>query len=138
MATVTIDIDLPTGVTVTGYERHGDGHGFEVSWPLPDLCRCDLCGREDKADIEYLDRVQVVRDLDLLGQPTFWIYQPAFHRCGWCNHRQWFIPPFKRKDTSYTFRLPTGEALEFLQDVRRGLERRLAPLDQPFHGASWC
>lgn len=104
MATVTIDIDLPTGVTVTGYERHGDGHGFEVSWPLPDLCRCDLCGREDKADIEYLDRVQVVRDLDLLGQPTFWIYQPAFHRCGWCNHRQWFIPPFKRKDTSYTFR----------------------------------
>src|SRR3954452_13207984 len=104
MATVTIDIDLPTGVTVTGYERHGDGHGFEVSWPLPDLCRCDLCGREDKADIEYLDRVQVVRDLDLLGQPTFWIYQPAFHRCGWCNHRQRFIPPFKRKDTSYTFR----------------------------------
>src|SRR3954470_11320026 len=104
MATVTIDIDLPTGGTVTGYERHGDGHGFEVSWPLPDLCRCDLCGREDKADIEYLDRVQVVRDLDLLGQPTFWIYQPAFHRCGWCNHRQWFIPPFKRKDTSYTFR----------------------------------
>src|SRR3982751_1784373 len=104
MATVTIDIDLPTGVTVTGYERHGDGHGFEVSWPLPDRCRCDLCGREDNADITYLDRVQVVRDLDLLGQPTFWIYQPAFHRCGWCNHRQWLIPPFKRKDTSYTFR----------------------------------
>src|SRR3954464_13697394 len=104
MATVAIDSDLPAGVTVTGYEGHGDGHGFEVSWPLPDLCRCDLCGREDKADIEYLDRVQVVRDLDLLAQPTFWIYQPAFHRCGWCNHRQWFIPPFKRKDTSYTFR----------------------------------
>jgi transposase len=39
-----------------------------------------------------------------LGQPSFWVYQPALHRCGWCNHRQWLIPPFKRKDTSYTYR----------------------------------
>jgi transposase len=104
MATVTIDIDLPSGVTVTGYQRHGAGHGFEVSWPLPQRCRCDRCGREEPADIEFKDRVQVVRDLDLLGQPSFWIYQPALHRCPWCNHRQWLIPPFKRKDTSYTYR----------------------------------
>ena len=104
MARVTIDIDLPSGVTVTGYQRHGAGHGFEVSWPLPQRCRCDLCGREEPADIEFRDRVQVVRDLDLFGQPSFWVYQPAHHRCGWCNHRGWLIPPFKRKDTSYTFR----------------------------------
>src|SRR6267142_1893951 len=45
MATVTIDIDLPPGVTVPGYQR-----------------------------------------------------------CPWCNHRQWLIPPFKRKDTSSTYR----------------------------------
>jgi transposase len=42
--------------------------------------------------------------LDICGQPSFWVYQPAFHRCPWCNHRQWLIPPFKRKDTSYTYR----------------------------------
>ena len=40
MATVTIDVDLPPGVTLTAYARHGDGHGFEVSWPLPERCRC--------------------------------------------------------------------------------------------------
>ena len=104
MATVTIDVDLPPGITVTGYERHGDGHGFEVSWPLPQRCRCDGCGREEEVYLEFTGRVQVVRDLDLWGQPSFWIYHSAFHRCPWCNHRQWLIPPFKRKDTSYTYR----------------------------------
>jgi len=104
MATVTIDIDLPPGVTVTGYQRHGDGHGFEVSWPLPARCRCDRCGHEDTASLEFPSRAQVVRDLDLWGQPSFWVYQPAYHRCPWCNHRQWLIPTFKRKDTSYTYR----------------------------------
>jgi len=104
MATITIDVDLPAGVTLTGYQRHGDGHGFEVSWPLPERCRCDRCGREDQADLEFKDQPRVVRDLDLWGQPSFWIYQPAYHRCPWCQHRQWLIPPFKRKDTSYTYR----------------------------------
>jgi transposase len=104
MATVTIDIDLPPGVTVTGYERYGDGHGFEVSWPLPLRCCCDRCGREDEAYLEFTGRVQVVRDLDIWGQPSFWTYPSVFHRCPWCHHRQWLIPPFKRKDTSYTYR----------------------------------
>jgi transposase len=104
MAEITIDIDLPPDVTITAYHRVGDGHGFEVSWPLPQRCRCDRCGREDQAYLEFRDRVQVVRDLDICGQPSFWAYQPAFHRCPWCNHRQYVIPPFKRKDTSYTYR----------------------------------
>jgi transposase len=104
MASVTIDLDLPPGVTITAYQRHGDGHGFEVSWPWPDRCRCDRCHREDDARIEVKDTVQVVRDLDLWGQPSFWVYQPALHRCRWCNHRQHLIPPFKRRDVSYTFR----------------------------------
>jgi transposase len=104
MATITIEVDLPPGVTITAYERHADGHGFEVSWPLPDRCRCDGCGREAPAALEFRDQVQVVRDLDLWGQPSFWAYQPAFHRCPWCHHRQFVIPPFKRKDASYTYR----------------------------------
>src|SRR5579871_5109151 len=98
MATVTIDVDLPPGVTLTAYHRHGDGHGFEVSWPLPDRCRCDRCHREEDSHIEYRDTPQVVRDLDLWCQPSFFVYQPAFHRCPRCNHRQFLIPPFKRKD----------------------------------------
>src|SRR5829696_7977730 len=104
MATVTIDIDLPPGVSVTGYERCGDGHGFAVSWPLPARCRCDHCRREDEASLEYTGRVLVVRDLDVCGQPSFWTYPSVFHRCPWCHHRQWLVPPFQRKDTSYTYR----------------------------------
>jgi transposase len=104
MPAITIDLDLPPGITITAYQRHADGHGFEVSWPLPDRCRCDRCGREDKAYVEFRERVQVVRDLDLWGQPSFWVYQPPFRRCPYCNHRQFLIPPFKRTDASYTYR----------------------------------
>jgi transposase len=104
MATITIDVDLPEGVTIVAYERHGDGHGFEVSWPLPHRCRCDHCRREEDARLEFKEAVQVVRDLELWGQPSFWIYQPVFHRCPHCHHRQHLIPPFKRRDTGYTYR----------------------------------
>jgi transposase len=104
MATVTIDVDLPPGVTITAYHRHGAGHGFEVSWLWPTRCRCDHCHREEAARIEVKQTVQVVRDLDLWGQPSFWVYQPAFHRCPGCNHRQHLIPLFKRRDVSYTLR----------------------------------
>ena len=104
MAAVAIDVDLPPDVTITAYHRCGQGHGFEVSWPLPARCRCDRCRRDEPAHLEYKDGVQVVRDLDLWGQPSFWAYQPAFHRCPHCHHRQYLIPPFKRKDVSYTLR----------------------------------
>jgi transposase len=104
MATITIDVDLPEGVTIAAYQRHGDGHGFEVTWPLPGRVRCDRCRQEHPAELEYKNGVQVIRDLDVWGQPSFWIYQPAFHRCPHCHRRQALIPPFKRKDTSYTHR----------------------------------
>jgi transposase len=104
MASVTIDIDLPPGVEVTAYQRHGEGHGFEVTWPWPEQCRCDCCDREEKAQLEFKNTVQVVRDLDVLGQPSFWIYQTIFHRCPRCHHRQHVIPPFRRKDVGYTYR----------------------------------
>jgi transposase len=126
MATVTIDVDLPPGVTLTAYHRHGDGHGFEVSWPLPDRCRCDRCRREEPARIEYRDAPQVVRDLDLWGQPSFFVYQPAFHRCPWCNHRQFFIPPFKRRDTSYTFRFEQHVLRSLIGSNEEEVARRLA------------
>jgi transposase len=104
LSAITIEVDLPPGVTITAYQRYADGHGFEVSWPLPERCRCDRCGREDKASIQFRERVQVIRDLDVCGQPSFWVYQPPWRRCPWCHHRQFLIPPFKRKDVSYTYR----------------------------------
>jgi len=104
MAAVTIEVDLPPDLTITAYHRHGDGHGFEISWPLPSRCRCDRCHYEDVAHLEFKDSAAVVRDLDLWGQPSFWIFQPVLHRCAHCNHRQHLIPPFKRKEVSYTYR----------------------------------
>ena len=104
MAQVTIDVDLPDGVTITGYHRHGDGHGFEVAWPLPARHRCARCRRDEPARVEDKGTVQVVRDLDVWGQPSFWVYSAAFHRCSFCHHRQHLIPPFKRRDVSYTLR----------------------------------
>jgi len=104
MATVTIEMDLPAGVTLTGYERVEEGHGFEVAWPLPERYRCTICGCEGESRLEFRERVQVIRDLDVWGQPSFWVYQPAFQRCERCHHRQQVVPPFKRKDVSYTYR----------------------------------
>jgi transposase len=104
MAQVTIDVDLPDGVTITAYHRHGDGHGFEVAWPLPARHRCARCRRDEPARVEDTGTVRVVRDLDVWGQPSFWVYPAAFHRCSFCHHRQHLIPPFKRRDTSYTLR----------------------------------
>ena len=49
-------------------------------------------------------RVRVVRDLDVLGQPSFWIDQAVWHRCPHGQHRQDLWPPFQRQDTKYTYR----------------------------------
>jgi transposase len=125
MATVTIDVDLPPGVTLTAYARHGDGHGFEVSWPWPARCRCDSCRKEGDAHLEVKDTAQVVRDLDIWGQPSFWIYQTAFHRCPWCHHRQHLIPPFKRRDVSYTLRFEQHVLRSLIGSNEEEVARRL-------------
>jgi transposase len=104
MASVTIDVDLPPGVKITSYDRFQEGHGFEVSWPLPELCRCEKCGHQELAQIEFKTTPQAIRDLPVWDQPSFWIYQAPFHRCGRCHYRQHIIPPFKRKDVAYTYR----------------------------------
>ncbi len=101
---VKVKLDLPPGVELLGYERSRDGHGFEVKFPLPDSCRCEQCGHEEPSTYEYKNTVYVVRDLDLWGQPSFLIFQPCFHRCSRCGHRQEHFAPFKRKKVLYTYR----------------------------------
>jgi transposase len=125
MAAVTIDLDLPPGITITSYERHADSHAFEVAWPLPERCRCDACGREDQARLEFRDRVQVVRDLDVWGQLSFWVYQPPFYRCPWCHHRQAVLPPFKRRDTTYTYRFEEHVLRLLIGSTEEEVARRL-------------
>lgn len=126
MATIAIEVDLPPGVTLTGYERCGDGHGFEVDWAWPDRCRCGRCGRASDARIEVKESVtQVVRDLDVWGQPSFWVYRPAFFRCPHCHHRQHLIPPFKRRDVSYTLRFERHVLRSLIGSTEEDVARRL-------------
>lgn len=103
-ASITVELDLPEGVEVREYERHGDGHAFHVAWPLPDRCRCDRCGHEAATRLEYKPTFYTARDLDLWGQPSFWVYQPPTHHCPRCGRRQHLPPPFKRRDVTYTYR----------------------------------
>ena len=125
MASVTIEVDLPPGVEITAYERHQEGHGFEVRWPLPELCRCERCEHVEQAHIEFKTTPQAIRDLDVWGQPSFWIYQAPFHRCGRCGYRQHIIPPFKRKEVSYTYRFEQYVLRSLIGSTAEDVARRL-------------
>jgi transposase len=125
VARVTIEVDLPPGVEITAYERHQEGHGFEVRWPLPETCRCERCGHEERAHIEFKTTPQAIRDLDVWGQPSFWIYQAPFHRCGRCGYRQHIIPPFKRKEVSYTYRFEQHVLRALIGSTAEDVARRL-------------
>ena len=71
MARITIDVDLTPEVEITGYQRYQDGHGLEVRWPLPARCRCEKCGHDNVAHIEFKTIPQAIRDLNLWEQPCF-------------------------------------------------------------------
>ena len=90
-ATVEIQIDVPDGITIGEYERIGPGHAFHVSWDLPERCRCETCRRELPLQRVDKDKFLVIRDLELWGQPSFFVYQEVYHRCRGCGHRQSLI-----------------------------------------------
>jgi transposase len=125
VARVTIEVDVPPGVEINAYQRHQDGHGFQVDWPLPERCRCERCGHEEHAHLEFKTAPQAIRDLDLWGQPSFWIYHAPFHRCGRCHYRQHIIPPFKRKDVSYTYRFEQFVLRSLIGSTAEDVARRL-------------
>jgi len=57
MAAITMELDLPPGVTIRAYQRFGEGHGFEVAWPMPSRCCCERCHHEGPAYLEYKNGV---------------------------------------------------------------------------------
>ena len=42
---------------------------------------CPKCGQESEACVRLKNDVLAIRDLDLFGQPSFWVYQPPMHQC---------------------------------------------------------
>jgi hypothetical protein len=113
------------GGEVTGSERHGDGHGFEVAGPGPAACCCETCRTEAPARLEGKDAVRVVRDLDILGPPSFWAYQAVAHRCPHCGHRQDLVPPFQCKDVADTYRFEAHALRLLIGSTEEEVARRL-------------
>jgi transposase len=101
---VEVEVDVPEGVTIRGYERHQGAHVFEVDFELPQRCICPKCGQASAAQIRYKHEVLAIRDLDLFGQPCFWTYQAALHQCPHCRQRTQLATPFKRPHVMYTYR----------------------------------
>jgi transposase len=145
---VEVEVDLPEGVRIRGYERHQGAHAFEVEFDLPSRCRCPKCGEEAEANIRYKQEMLAIRDLDLLGQPSFWVYQPPMHQCPCCRQRTQIATPFKRPNVTYTYRFEQwvleqaveasveevarrlGVSAEMIEDIlehQLAAERQIAP-----------
>jgi transposase len=125
IANVEIQMDVPAGVTVDEYERIEDGHSFHVSWELPDVCGCETCKKERPLMLVPKDKFLAIRDLDLWGQPSFFVYQEMYHRCPACGHRQAMIPPFKRRDVKYTFRFEEHVLTSLIGNTAEDVAERL-------------
>lgn len=101
---VEIEVDVPDGVTIRGYERHQEAHVFEVDFDLPPRFTCPKCKHEADLNPRLKNDVLAIRDLDLFGQPSFWTYRPPLHQCPACRQRTQVHTPFKRPNVSYTLR----------------------------------
>jgi transposase len=124
-ATIAIDMDVPAGVTVDEYERIDDGHAFHVSWELPGRPRCDTCKREAPLQRVEKNKFLTIRDLDLWGKPSFFVYQEVLHRCPHCGHRQSLLPPFKRRDVKYSYRFEEHVLVSLIGGTAEDVAQRL-------------
>lgn len=125
MTTIAIDMDVPDGVSVDEYERIDDGHAFHVSWQLPDHPRCETCEREAALQLLEKNKFLSIRDLDLWGKPSFFVYQEVYHLCPHCGHRQSLLPPFKRRDVKYTFRFEEQVLVGLIGSTAEDVAQRL-------------
>jgi transposase len=122
---VEIMIDVPAGVTIGEYERIDNGHSFHVSWEFPSMCVCETCKREKPLSLVDKDKFLVIRDLDIWGQPSFFVYQDRLHRCPHCGHRQAMIPPFKRRDVKYTYRFEERVLVSLIKSTAQDVAEQL-------------
>ena len=123
-ATIEIQVDVPDDVAIGEYERVAEGHAFHVSWDFPAVCRCETCRRESPLHLIEKSKFMVIRDLEVWGQPSFFVYQDVMHRCP-CGHRQALVPAFKRKDVKYTYRFEQWVLASLIGSTAADVEQRL-------------
>jgi len=100
---VEVQVDLPEGCR-SGLRTASRRACLRSGFALPERCSCSKCGCEAEAQIRYKNEVLAIRDLDLFGQPSFWVYQPPLHQCPRCRQRTQVATPFKRWYVTYTYR----------------------------------
>ena len=66
-----------------------------------------------------------IRDLDIWGQPSFFVYREALHRCPHCGHRQALLPPFKRRDVKYTDRFEEHVLVSLITSTGEDVAKQL-------------
>jgi transposase len=124
-ATVEIQVDLPSGIRVCEYERINEGHAFHVDWDWPLACCCETCKHEAPLNVVEKNKFLSIRDLDIWGQPSFFVYREAMHRCPHCGHRQSLIPPFKRRDVKYTYRFEEHVLVSLITSTGEDVAKQL-------------
>jgi transposase len=124
-ATVEIQVDLPAGIRVYEYERIDEGHAFHVEWDWPRVCCCETCKREAPLHVVEKNKFLSIRDLDIWGQPSFFVYRDALHRCPHCGHRQALLPPFKRRDVKYTYRFEEHVLVSLITSTGEDVAKQL-------------
>jgi transposase len=124
-ATIAIDMDVPAGITIDEYERIDEGHAFHVGWELPDRPCCETCKREAPLRVQEKSKFLSIRDLDLWGKPSFFVYRELLHCCPYCGHRQSLLPPFKRRDVKYTFRFEEHVLVSLIGSTAEDVAQRL-------------
>jgi transposase len=124
-ATVEIQVDLPAGIRVCEYERIDEGHAFHVDWDWPLVCRCETCRREAPLNVADKNKFLSIRDLDIWGQPSFFVYREVMHRCPHCGHRQSLLPPFKRRDVKYTYRFEEHVLVSLIRSTGEDVAKQL-------------
>jgi transposase len=125
LATVEIQVDLPAGIRVCEYERIDEGHAFHVEWDVPLTCCCETCKREAPLHVVEKNKFLSIRDLDIWGQPSFFVYRDAMHRCPHCGHRQALRPPFKRRDVKYTYRFEEHVLVSLITSTGEEVAKKL-------------
>jgi hypothetical protein len=128
-ATIAIEMDVPAGVAIEEYERIDDGHAFHVSWPLPERVRCETCTRDAPLQVQEKNKFLGIRDLDLSGKPSFFVYRELLHRCPRCGHRQALLPPVKRRDVKYTLRFEEQVLVALIGSTAADVAARLGVWD---------
>jgi transposase len=122
---VEIEVDVPDGVTIRGYERHQEAHVFEIDFDLPAHSTCPKCGHAAETNLRLKNEVLAIRDLDLFGQPSFWTYRPPMHQCPACRQRTQGPTPFKRPHVTYTLRFEQFVVEQLIGSSVEDVARRL-------------